>query len=321
MKIPTRLHDPGFTLVELLVVMALVAVLIAMLLPSLESARDVARNTLCKANMKQLASAGVNYRSDWQVYLPFFQSQTDDPNCNDETTPGTYPHRFGNSGIACLYAGNYMMFPVGYYSSSPTNSLSGVLDGARRRSVNLCPSGRYLGPPQARGAMAYVIHPGPDGALDPITRTQDGYDVSRAGTKIQPLGTVEALRSLIQSYSINSRFGISVDVPGVTTRVGTSALKSLPATVPEHNLLVWTEFFNRDGLDHGYRVSMSFLRGTSSESSMPRYGYYRTPHNALKTGNWAALDGHVAEIKIAQLQAAHAASTTALAAKELPFEF
>jgi prepilin-type N-terminal cleavage/methylation domain-containing protein/prepilin-type processing-associated H-X9-DG protein len=75
----------GFTLVELLVVITIIAILVAMLLPAVQAAREAGRRAQCMNNLKQLGIALLAYETQWESFPPatclssFVNETTDEP--------------------------------------------------------------------------------------------------------------------------------------------------------------------------------------------------------------------------------------------------
>lgn len=69
-EFPTRYRRQGVSLVEVMIVIAVVVLLLAMLLPSLSGARETARRLMCKSNLRQWGTAFQYYQQTYDDYIP-----------------------------------------------------------------------------------------------------------------------------------------------------------------------------------------------------------------------------------------------------------
>jgi prepilin-type N-terminal cleavage/methylation domain-containing protein/prepilin-type processing-associated H-X9-DG protein len=87
-----RLSKPsrwGFTLVELLVVIAIIGILVSFLLPAVNAAREAARNTQCRNNMRQVTLGIIQYH-DTEGYFPSSQTASGKEKADNRCGPGFY---------------------------------------------------------------------------------------------------------------------------------------------------------------------------------------------------------------------------------------
>lgn len=130
----------GFTLIELLVVIAIIAVLIALLLPAVQQAREAARRTQCKNNLKQLGLAMHNYHDTFRSFPMgwMFDQSTTLPNA----------HAWGSMILPFLEQGNLSdMYNFSHAFAAPAGPYAGLYPDSRNQevvttklSVYICPS-------------------------------------------------------------------------------------------------------------------------------------------------------------------------------------
>jgi prepilin-type N-terminal cleavage/methylation domain-containing protein/prepilin-type processing-associated H-X9-DG protein len=131
----------GFTIVELLVVIAIIAVLIALLLPAVQAAREAARRAQCVNNLKQIGLALHNYHSSNDCFPPGALAEFTGGNpkgtLNNNWSPSAHSRLLASMEQQSLY--NAMNWSVGVLNDTVGTPMNSTVVTTRLNAF-LCPS-------------------------------------------------------------------------------------------------------------------------------------------------------------------------------------
>jgi len=210
----------GFTLVELLVTIAIIGSLVALLLPAVQSAREAARRTQCANHMKQQGLAILNYHETHRVFPPAYVG---DPLRSGTINGVSFPDNNANGPPGFAWGalilpqleegGLHALFNMKTACWAPEN----LLLANTRISVFLCPSA-------TGGSDGFVVDRGEGDAWDPSLSSTPyspeivfahSHYVTNAGIH-QPWGRQTAFTDFTKSeivHAESSTFEAKIDGP------------------------------------------------------------------------------------------------------------
>ncbi len=121
----------GFTLIELLVVIAIIAILIALLLPAVQQAREAARRSQCKNNLKQLGLALHNYHSTHNTFPMGIERKINSAACGG-SSPWYSSRTLWGTHLLPYLEQNALYNQINFEAGSGCDSTTGMSDSGNK---------------------------------------------------------------------------------------------------------------------------------------------------------------------------------------------
>ncbi len=239
---PVRVRRAGFTLVELLVVIGIIAVLIGMLLPALNRAREQARRAVCLNNVRQLTTAALLYVNENGGYLPdagSVNSPVEGPMCPRTLLQAPY------TPVPWYIPGSYVLPSIG---------------GLLERYV--AAGGETWRCPSAPQETFVITGPAPyDGTAAPnLFRPHYSYNCSREYYKLASLGGPFAAQYKLREWASRSVAGLKTTAATASPKQDASAIVLFQDRSSTHHSEKNTDIYTHP-TNSRYYASYGFLDG------------------------------------------------------------
>lgn len=273
----------GFTLIELLVVIAIIAVLVALLLPAVQQAREAARRTSCKNNLKQMGLAVHNYQTAHRVFPPGAAVNTSLTSTGNNGSWGVHGRLLPFLEQGNLY--DQVDLTVGWDSQIVINGL--------KIDVYSCPSDPLAGQPRSftdgRPSLwptTYGFNYGTWFVFDPVT--------GRGGNGMFSPNASLSFRDAIDGSS-NTLLAAEVKAWTPYTRNGGPASTTIPQTIADAQASIATGTSFKlnpatghtewpDGRVHHTGVTVTFTPNTNITYSDGATTYEHVDYNSWQEG-------------------------------------
>ena len=312
----------AFTLVELMVVLAVMGVLIAILLPTLQNDRARARSISCQNNLRQYGIAMGRYMSDWKGYFIYsgaggqsarsggLGSTTWKTLEDGNIDAGKYDHVYaGAGGVAGSYGQDYSYstFIASYLPAIKSNLASSISSVS---SVKMCPSvqhelrsGNYFDPgtpnnpnPYFKGYRTVEVDSEKCDTADFEDLSGDGYDANNN----------LILASYFTTYAINNYSGVyQKDRTNISANtiafIDWNAKEGWGATLCPTNINNQWRFNAKD-------IVQDVTKKWTTNWCLTEVGFHhKDGTNAY--ANYVAMDGHVGSVSSNQISLSYFQAT------------